>query len=158
MTTGLTQDLQDSNAYTFSITMEYIRGLSHAKLAHSNQDLRKSVLITNTLQNVHTINKIEVDGVLEQEWLNTCLDELHIHDNDVHHHQEHQMETEPLPPPPSLDTRQDQHATTTTTPTTGWLHDCYRRPDHHHYFATPTAVKNTTTTTMNSFYKPGMST
>ncbi|CDH49720.1 predicted protein [Lichtheimia corymbifera JMRC:FSU:9682] len=158
MTTGLTQDLQDSNAYTFTITMEYIRGLSHAKLAHSNQDLRKSVLITNTLQNVHTINKIEVDGVLEQEWLNTCLDELHIHDNDSHHHQE-QMEAEPLPPP-SLDTRQDQHATTTTTtPMTGWLHDCYRRPDHHHhYFATPTAVKNTTTTTMNNFCKPGMST
>ncbi|KAJ8658693.1 hypothetical protein O0I10_005733 [Lichtheimia ornata] len=156
MTTGLTQDLQDSNAYTFNITMEYIRGLSHAKLAHSNQDLRKSVLITNTLQNVHTINKIEVDGVLEQEWLNTCLDELHIHDNDVHHQE--QMEAEPLPP--SLDTRQDQHATTT-----GWLHDCYRRPDHHPYFATPTAaVKNTTTTTTSTtsqlthFCKPGMST
>lgn len=142
--------------------MEYIRGLSHAKLAHNNQDLRKSVLIANTLQNVHTIDKIEVEGVLEQEWLNTCLDELHIHDNDIQQQPE-QMEVEPFPP--SLDTRQDQHATST-----GWLHDCYHRPDNH-YFATPTAVKNTTTSTStsstpsqlnvvqhNTFCKPGMST
>ncbi|KAI7878037.1 hypothetical protein K492DRAFT_171147 [Lichtheimia hyalospora FSU 10163] len=123
--------------------MEYIRGISHAKLAHSNQDLRKSVLITNTLQNVHTINKIEVDGVLEQEWLNTCLDELHIHDNDNQQQQEH-METEPLPP--SLDTRQDQHAISP-----GWLHDCYRQPD-------PDYCQRTTPAQHANFCKRGMST
>ena len=81
-----------SNKNDAYASTEYIRDLSHAKLSqyvHSSKDasIRKFVLITNMLR--HHDNKMSFmeDDALEQQWLDTCLDEL---------------EKEEVPPAPAM--------------------------------------------------------
>lgn len=85
---------------------EYIRGLSFQKLqeihnSNVDQSIHKLVLISNLLRvgdQIH--NGQDDDDMLEQQWLNTCLDEL----------QEDELQEDPMDTePPIPDSRQQHH-------------------------------------------------
>ncbi|KAJ8662185.1 hypothetical protein O0I10_001878 [Lichtheimia ornata] len=95
-----------NDAYASAMATEYIRGLSFQKLqeihnSNVDQSIHKLVLITNLLRMETQIhNQQDDDDMLEQQWLNTCLDELQEDEQ-----QEDPMDTEP----PIPDNRQQHH-------------------------------------------------